>query len=201
MSAVGYQELDDTASAGLTRFFNRTGWEPVHWDKSLAEAVNEEDDGEDSSTVGTYEIHQRMTGVRAFLRYITSRGVHPFDMLTHLADACRAMHVEPFQAMTMGEQAMLFAQSRAAVSFRGKLLSKEIELAGMRGSKLPGQKSKESSESYRALRTGKRKEKRRTVQKSFLRRLKVSAGKTRKAEGGSRNGKHAPVSVQGSVAA
>jgi hypothetical protein len=196
VSALGYRELDDSANAALTRFYNRTGWTmgweggkqvPVTPALSFDEAIAGEDDGEDSETVGEYEVRQRMTGVRGFIRFLQSHGPHPADMLKQLADACRSMHIEPFNIMTMDEQAGLFGQGRAAVSFRNKVLSREIRLSGMRADKIPGQKSKAASESYRSREILKAKgqklngkQRPRARQKSFLRQLHVSPRKKSK---------------------
>jgi hypothetical protein len=198
MSALGYRELDESANAALTRFYNRTGWTmgwengkqvPVTPAVSFEEAIAGEDDGEDSETVGEYEIRQRMTGARALMRFLLSHGPHPADMLKQLADAGRSMHIEPFNIMTMEEQAGLFGQGKAAVSFRNKVLSREIRLSGMRADKIPGQKSKAASESYREREIAKKRpgngshgtKGRRPCarQKSFLRQLHVAAGKKR----------------------
>ncbi|MCA1659822.1 MAG: hypothetical protein LC642_04675 [Verrucomicrobiaceae bacterium] len=206
MSTLGYRELDESASAALTRFYNRTGWTmgwengkqvPVTPAMSFDEAIAREDDGEDASTVGEYEIRQRMAGARGFIRFLQAKGPHPADMLKQLADACRTMHIEPFCIMTMDEQACLFGQGRAAVSFRGKVLSRELRLSGMHADKIPGQKSKAASESYRKRENAKKKSevggrrsegrRPRSRQKSFLRQLHVQPSRKAPARQGSRS--------------
>lgn len=219
MSAPGWKELDESAHLALTRFHNRTGWEngkqvPI----TFFEALESESDGEEAAAavrdletgeelepavplpIGDYERRFLMAGARAFARFIIQDGVHPIDMLKQLADACRTMHIAPFHQMTMEEQAMLLGQGRAAVSFRGKVLSREIRLSGMKADKIPGQKSKAASESYRQVRhqqqrlklNGQAKPKAR--QKSFLRQLHVAPRPSRKAparQGSGGHGAHA----------
>lgn len=215
MSALGYRELDESANAALTNFHNRTGWEggrrvPVtHSMMAVYEAIESEDDGEDGEPtfdadgkpirvplkITDYDVRQRMAGARGFIRFLLARGPHPTDMLMQLADGCRTLHIEPFNIMTMEEQAGLFGQGKAAVSFRGKLLSREIRLSGMRADKIPGQKSKAASESYREREIAKKRSgngtngshppsrgygvtgRPRARQKSFLRQLHVAARK------------------------
>jgi hypothetical protein len=174
----GWRELDGSANDALTRFFNRTNWEPVYSDLPFDEIIASEEDGEDGIP-GEYELRQRIAGVRAFFRFMTARGVHPAAMLKQLAAAGRACHVAPFHQMTMGELGQLFSETKAAHSWRCKILSRTIELSGMRGGKLPGQKSKQATESYREIRKGNtnrkpKKDRRRQVQSSFLRKLKVT---------------------------
>lgn len=149
----GWRELDAAANGALSRFFARTGWEPVETRMPFDDLLAAEEDGEDGE-VGEYELRQRMAGVRAFFKFLMSRGPHPAQMLKMAAAAGRACRVAPFAAMTMAEAGAMFGETPAAHSWRCKLLSREIDLAGMRGSKLPGQKSKEASESYRKARKG-----------------------------------------------
>lgn len=179
MSHSGWREMDASANEALTRYFDRQGgWNPVDSRMPFHEMLEKEDDGQDEAP-GDYEFRQRMIGARAFFRFLKARGIHPAQMLKQLAAVGRAMHEEPFSDMTMGEVGMLFSETKAAHSWRCKLLSREIKMAGMKGEKLPGQKGAEASESYRVIRTGAKKEKRkpRACQKSFLRVLKVAKGK------------------------
>ena len=149
---------------------------------SFPEYVAAEDDGNDAEA-GEYELMQRMIGIKAFFRFLKARGVHPASMLKQLAAAGRACHIEPFNGMTMSEIGMMFGETKAAHSWRCKILSREIELAGMHGTKLPGQKSKEASESYRKVRKGnKNRRKPAAVQKSFLQKLHVPKTEVRSAD-------------------
>lgn len=189
---AGFRELHDSENRALTRFFSRTGWEPVYSDLPFDEMIRAEDDGEDAATLGEYEIRQRMAGARGFIRFLQARGPHPTQMLMQLADACRGMHIPPFNMMTMDEVAGLFGQGRAAVSFRGKVLSREIRLSGMRADKLPGQKSKAASASYQKREDDKMaarlngKHRPVTRQKSFLRQLKVKPRRKHGTDGTNR---------------
>lgn len=153
MHKTSWHELDAAANRGLTRFFNRTQWEPVYLEMPFDDLLRQEDDGHDGQ-VTDYEWNQRMVGVKAFFRFLVSRGVHPAGMLKQLAAAGRAMGISPFQDMTMGEIGLMYSETKAAYSWRCKVLSREIELSGMRGSKLAGQKSAEAVQTYRKIRKG-----------------------------------------------
>jgi hypothetical protein len=141
----------------MSRFFDRTGWQPVESTMPFHDMLEAEDDGEDGKP-GEYELMQRMIGAKAFFRFLKARGIHPAAMLKQLVAAGRACHEEPFHTMTMGEAGQLLGEGKAAHSWRCKILSREIELSGQKGSKLPGQKGKEASESYRKVRRKKSQE-------------------------------------------
>jgi hypothetical protein len=145
--------MDAASSEGLRAFHNRTNWEPVYSTMPFDAMLQAEDDGKEGDA-GDYELHQRMIGVKAFFRFLGAAGPDLRQMLKQLAAAGRAMNVEPFSAMTMREVGLMYGETTAAHSWRCKVLSGMIELAGMRGSKLPGQKSKDASASYRAARMG-----------------------------------------------
>lgn len=180
MSRAGWKELDASANGSLKRFFDRTGWQPVESHMPFEDMLEAEDDGEDGKP-GEYELRQRMMGVKAFFRFLKARGVHPAAMLKQLVAAGRACHEEPFHSMTMGEAGMLMGEGKAAHSWRCKIISREIELSGQKGTKLPGQKGKDASESYREVRLRKMAngETKKPVarQCSFLRHLHVGGGK------------------------
>jgi hypothetical protein len=148
-----WKEIDANGNETLTRFFNRTNWEPVHYDVPFDELIATASDGVDGE-VGEYEIRQRMVGVKVFFRFLKSKGLHPAAMLKQLAAVGRAIHEEPFHAMTMHEVAMMFSETPAAHSWRCKQLSGEIKLAGMNGSRLPGQKTEGATASYKECRKG-----------------------------------------------
>lgn len=150
MSKAGWRELDAKANQALQRFFSRTGWEPTYTDMPFDELLAAEDDGTEED-IGEYELRQRMAGVKAFFGFLQAHGAHPSAMLKQLAAAGRACNVEPFASMTMGEVGLMFSETKAAHSWRCKILSKEISLKGMHGAKLPRQKSAESSASYAAV--------------------------------------------------
>lgn len=153
MSKAGFREVGAKSNEALTRFFARTGWEPTYMDLPFDELLSAEEDGEDTPP-GEYELKQRMIGVRVFWKFLKGRGVTPMDLFRQLAAIGRALHEAPFNAMTMHEIAMMEGQSPAAHSWRCNILSGEIELAGMKGSRLPGQKTKDAKDSYKKCRKG-----------------------------------------------
>jgi len=119
------------------------------------------DDGEDPA--GRYEYHQRLVGVKALFRYILAEGNHPLKIMKRLYAAGAGFREEAFSRLTMEERALMFGETKAAVSWRMKALSGLIDLAGMRGTKLPGQKSAAATANYSACQAGNsnRKKKRR----------------------------------------
>lgn len=128
-------------------------------------------------------VKERMLGAMAMFDFLMARGVTPMDFYRQFTAAGRALYREPFSLMTSREIAMMEGQSHAAHVFRCQLMSGEIELAGMKGSKLAGQKSKEARESYRLAQQGNKnrlggkkaaaKTARKQRQQSFLKRLKI----------------------------
>jgi len=167
---AGFRELDEKANRALTRFYNRTGWEPVYVDLPFDEIIAAESDGEDSAPT-EYDIHQRITGIKAFFRFLGAHGPHPAQMLKQMAACGRACHIEPWNKMTMHELGYFYGETAGAHSWRCKGISREISLSGMTGSKLPGQKSQAASESYRRHRKGNCNRK---GGKKFLKRSKAS---------------------------
>lgn len=148
-----WKEIDANAHEALSRFHGRTGWEPVETRMPYAEMIEREDDGLDTAP-GAYEFRQRNLGAKALLKFIKARGLHPAWMLKQLVAVGRALHEEPFASLSMAEAGLLMSETKAAHSWRCKLISGEIELAGMKASKLPGQKSKDATESYKKCRKG-----------------------------------------------
>lgn len=136
-----------------------------------------EEDGGDEPP-GEYELIQRRAAVRAFFRFLKLHGESPSAMLKQLAAAGRACCVEPFASMTMEESGHLFSETKAAHSWRCKVLSREIELSGALGVQLPGQKRAAASEVYSRIRKGNTnrkggKKRSRMRQGSFLKKLHV----------------------------
>lgn len=246
----GWRELDAAAHQSLTRFHNRTNWEPTSNDmpyarsldapfassfremlaqagdfevqnrqwqiaaqwKALQGRANEligtpghaaaqraaddfyhladEEKGIDHArdiTAGLElgappkasesDVRERMIGAMALFAFLQKRGNTPMDFFRQFTAAGRALHREPWSLMTMHEVAMMEGQSAAAHSWRCMLVSGEIDLAGMKGSVLPGQKSKEARESYRKCRKGNKnraKKPKRARQGSFLAKLKTT---------------------------
>lgn len=103
---------------------------------------------------GEYEIKQRMIGVTVFWDFLLALGCTPMDTYRQLAAIGRGLHRAPFHKMTMHEIAMMEGQSPAAHSWRAGLMSGRIKLAGMKGSRLPGQKSEAARASYKVCRKG-----------------------------------------------
>lgn len=175
---TGWRELDANANEALTRHFDRVGgWGQVDRRMPFQDMLMAEDDGQDEPP-GEYELIQRRAAVRAFFRFLKMHGESPAAMLKQMAAAGRACSVEPFSRMTMEEIGRLFSETKAAHSWRCKVLSHEIELSGQRGSQLPGQKKAAASEVYRKIRKGNSnrkggKKRCRERQGSFLKKLQV----------------------------
>ncbi len=175
---AGWRELDANANEALTRYFDRVGgWGQVDLRMPFQDMLMAEDDGQDEPP-GEYELIQRRAAVKAFFRFLKMHGESPAAMLKQLAAAGRACSVEPFSKMTMEEIGRLFSETKAAHSWRCKVLSHEIELSGQRGIQLPGQKKASASEVYSRIRQGNTnraggKKRRRQRQGSFLKKLHV----------------------------
>lgn len=220
----GWRALDAASHQSMTRFHNRTQWEPTstdmpfsrlldatfatslhefiaaagaedapglaefeQWQKLQAEAsrlalAGDADRGdaqraadafyeENQNRINGYREHletgdgaggklsehdmkQRLLGAVALFDFLQSRGSVPMDFFRQFTAVGRALHREPYSLMTMREIAMMEGQSPASHSWRCKLMSGEIELMGMKGSTLPGQKSKAASEAYKKCRKG-----------------------------------------------
>lgn len=133
--------------AALRRYYRRTGAEAAHTDMPYDEMLALESDGLDGDP-GDYEWRQRAIGARSIFTYILSEGPHPTKLLKRLFAAGRGLDIKPFSEFTMEEAAMLCGEVKATHSARCKLLSRLLADAGMRGVRLPGQKTPESSESY-----------------------------------------------------
>jgi len=151
---VGWRELDAAANEALAAHFDRTGWSPVDARMPFADLMEREQGTDESEAPGEYEVMQRMQGVRIFFGFLAGKGAHPADMLRQLAAVGRALRLEPWCSLTMTEQAQMDGQTKAAHSWRCKVLSGEIELRGGKGSRLPGQKSAAAVETYRVIRKG-----------------------------------------------
>lgn len=172
----GWREMDANANAAMTRFHDRTNWQPVEVKMAFHDMIVAEDDftGE---PVGEYETGQRKVGARAFVRFISGDGLHPAALLKQFLVACRAMGIAPYAHMTMEEIGLLFSETKAAHSWRCKILSGEMELSGIKAARMPGQKTKAASESYKKCRKGNTNrrdgKKAKVRQESFLRKLHV----------------------------
>lgn len=130
---------------------------------------------EAADEVNDYDWQQRTIGARLVFRWILAEGFHPLKIMKRLYAVGRAMHVDPFTQLTMEEQGGMFGETKAAVSFRMKVLSGLIKLRGMMGNRLPGQKTPAASASYSGAQMGNHNRANGTKarQGSFLRTLHV----------------------------
>lgn len=136
----------------LRKYYRRRRDEAACVDMPFDEILKQEDGLEGEAT--DYEWSQRLIGVRGLLRFLTGKGMHPAGILKQLFAAGRGFGVEPFCSLTMGEAALMFSETTAAHSWRCKVLSGLIELKGMSGTRLPGQKNPEASQTYSAVQKG-----------------------------------------------
>jgi hypothetical protein len=136
------------------------------------EALREEDDGE-GGEITDYEMRQRVIGVRAMFRKLKERGVTMPQIMKQLFAVGRTIHDPFFSSLSMTESGLMFSETKSAHSWRCKVLSGEIKLAGALGYQLPGQKTPEARPKYAAAakRTCNRAKK--PKQGSFLRKLKT----------------------------
>lgn len=111
-------------------------------------------DLESADVVDEYDWLQRMVGVKLVFRWILAEGFHPLKLMKRLYAVGRALGIEPFSQLTMKEQGQMFSETKAAVSWRMKLLSGLIRLRSMAGKRLPGQKSPHSAASYSTAQQG-----------------------------------------------
>jgi hypothetical protein len=168
--------------AAMRSHYRRTGAEAVDpgalpFDRLMTfeQALEGEDDGIEGGAdgVGDYEMRQRVIGVRAFLRFLKARGLTMPQIMKQLFASGRAVQDPFFSSLTMTESGLMFSETKAAHSWRVGVLSGQIQLEGMKGYRLPGQKNPESKATYAATakRTCNRAKK--AKQGSFLRKLKT----------------------------
>jgi hypothetical protein len=139
-------------------------------DEFARQASQHELDGEP----GEYEWRQRILGVKMLFRWILAEGFVPLKIMKRLWAVGRAMNVEPFTQLTMNEQGQMFGETKAAASWRMKVLSGLIKLCGMRGYRLAGQKTDRASEAARKVAMGNtNRANGHARQSSFLRKLHV----------------------------
>lgn len=171
--------------AALRSHYRRTGAEamdpgdmPFDRIMTFEKALETEDDGiEGGEGIGEYEMRQRIIGVRAFLRFIKRRGVTMPQIMREIFASGRAVQDSFFSSLTMTEAGLMFSETKAAHSWRVGVLSGAIQLEGMKGYRLPGQKTPEAKATYAASakRTCNRAKK--PKQGSFLRKLKTPAAR------------------------
>lgn len=146
--------LEANISAALRSYHARGGQcEPICEDMPFDEILLAESDGEEGEP-GEYERAQRRAAIRALFRYLTAEGPNPLKIMKRLYAIGRGLNVPPFCELTMEESGLMFGETKASHSFRVGLLSGVIEKCGMRGSHLPGQKSRSASQSYSKAQAG-----------------------------------------------
>lgn len=124
-------------------------------DMPFDEMLKNEREGDDlEGEPGEYEWRQRILGAQIVFRWILAEGFNPLKMMKRLFAIGRALRLEPFTQMTMNEQGLMFSETKAAVSWRMKLLSGAIKLRGMAGHRLPGQKTERAVEASRLAALG-----------------------------------------------
>lgn len=143
--------------AALRRYYRRTEAEMAYTDMPFSELMKEREPGEpepmeEEDPVAVMRI--RVQTIRTLFRYLLAEGPHPCKLMKRMFAVGRGLDIEPFSALTMTEAAMMFSETKAAHSWRMKVLSGVIELAGMHGSRLPGQKSKTATPNYQAAQRG-----------------------------------------------
>lgn len=165
--------------AAMRSHFRRTGADavdpglmPFQQLKSIPfdEALLAEDDGE-GGEISDYEMRQRVIGVRAFLRFLKARGLTMPQIMKQLFASGRAVQDPFFSSLTMTESGLMFSETKAAHSWRVGVLSGQIQLEGMKGYRLPGQKNPESKGVYAATAKRTRNRAKKAKQGSFLRKL------------------------------
>lgn len=166
MSGKGVSEIHDAnMRTALAKHFQRTGYSPIVEEMPFDRLLQAEDDGISGgeSEAGEYEMLQRHVGIKGLFRYILAEGHHPQKIMKRLYAAGSGFLIEPFCTMTQEERGLMLGETKAAVSHRMKSISGMIEREGMKGSRLPGQKSKASTANYSASQVGNtnRKKKRR----------------------------------------
>ena len=110
-------------ASALERYYHRTGGgDLVVTDMPFDEILESESDGLEGEP-GQYEYAQRRLGIRALFAYLCAEGNDPLKIMKRLYAAGRGFSLEPFCTMTMREQALMFGETPAAVSWRMKQLS------------------------------------------------------------------------------
>lgn len=137
----------------LESYYARHAREQVTVDLPFDEILTSEGDGVDGEP-GEYEMAQRRAAVRAVFRYVGKEGPNPLKAMKRFYTLARGMGIEPFCNLTMEEAGLMLGETKAAVSYRMKQLSGKVEVLGMKGSRLPGQKVKSSSPNYSKAQAG-----------------------------------------------
>lgn len=142
-------------SQALQRY-NRRGGDVASCEMPFDSLLESESDGIEGGESGPdeYDYAQRRAAIRALFRYLKAEGPHPLKIMKRLWAVGRGMHDEYFASLTMTEAGLMFGESKAAHSWRMRVLSGMIELKGMHGIRLPGQKTPASRAVYSAAQQG-----------------------------------------------
>jgi len=106
--------------------------------------------------LGEYEMAQRRAAAKGIYRYFLAEGPNPFKILKRVYALGRGLMIEEFANATMTETAILLGETKGSQSWRFRNLSELMEKLGMKGTTLPGQKSKSSKPNYAAAQAGNR---------------------------------------------
>lgn len=139
--------------AALRSHYRRSGAELVYTEMPYERMLRSEDDVADED-LDMDVWRERALGARALMKQLLCEGPHPQKLMKHLFTVGRALNIAPFAQFTMQEAAMLCGELKATHSYRLKLLSRLIGEAGMKGVRLPGQKSSSATPKYSAAQKG-----------------------------------------------
>ncbi len=164
---AGLAGLGPAELAGLVRHVAHGGEaessQAMPFDRLLAAEAGElEEAGYSSTDAADREAAYvfKRGGARAVVFWLAEQGQNPQGKLelTRLLKAVftlgRAMGLPQFTTLTMQEEALMFGESKAAVSWRLKQVSGMVQATGARGFKLPGQKRETTA--YREAQKGNR---------------------------------------------
>jgi hypothetical protein len=138
----------------LRNYYTRTGGgDLVCVDMPFDDLLAAEADGCEGEP-GDFEMAQRRAAVAGLFRYLLAEGPHPLKLMKRLFAVGRGLGQPFFRDLTMGEAALMFSETKAAHSWRLKVLSGMIKLRGMHGYRLSGQKTPGASAHYAAAQRG-----------------------------------------------
>lgn len=126
-------------------------WEGVDTRTPLSELVARESVGRetDDESVVRVETLQRLLG------FLFEEGPHPGRTMRRLYAVAWALRRDLLMSMTQTELAQMFAETRAAQSWRIKrIFSGTVERSGCRGRRVPGQRGEDACAAYAARARG-----------------------------------------------
>ena len=155
MKSSGQIFAANMASA-LRHYFDRGGaCDAVCAEMPFDEMLAREDDGS-GEDADEERMAQRRAAVKALFGFLTAEGPQPVKIMKRLFAVGRGLRLPFFSELTMGEAGMMLGETKAAHSWRVKVLSGMIKLRGMKGYRLSGQKSPETTGHYAAAQAGNR---------------------------------------------